>query len=62
LFNGLIFNAAIYNVAFTTQNASDYYQSIYPLIANSVREFNLLVNPNGQIATTQSIENINIQH
>jgi hypothetical protein len=62
LFYGLIFNAGIYNVAFTPQNASDYYQAIYPLIANSIRLFNLLVNPTGSIATTQSIENINIQH
>ena len=61
-FNGLLFNAAIYNKAFTTQNASDYYQAILPLITYGAREFNLLINPNGEIATTQSIDNINIQH
>ena len=62
LFYGLLFNAGIYNQAFTAQNASDYYQAILPLVTNSERQFNLLVNPTGSIATTQSIENINIQH
>ena len=61
-FNGLLFNAAIYNKVFTAQDASNYYQAILPLITNSAREFNLLINPNGEIATTQSIENINIQN
>jgi hypothetical protein len=62
LFDGLIFNVGIYNQPFTAQNASDYYEAILPLIAFSVREFNLLINPSGSIATTQSLENINIQH
>ena len=62
LFNGYIYNAGIYNQPFTSQNASDYYQSILPLITYGAREFNLLINPNGEIATTQSIENINIQN
>jgi hypothetical protein len=62
LFNGLLFNAAIYNQAFSAQNASDYYQAILPLVTNSSRQYNLLINPSGSIATTQSIENINIQH
>lgn len=61
-FYGLLFNAGIYNQVFTAQNASDYYQAILPLVTNSVRQFNLLTNPLGSIATTQSLNNINIQH
>jgi hypothetical protein len=60
-FDGLMLNAAIYNEAFTDQNALDYYNAILPLVSLT-REFNLLTNPLGAIATTQSIQNINIQH
>jgi hypothetical protein len=61
IFDGLIINAGIYNESFTEQNASDYYNAFLPFIGLT-REFNLETNPLGAIATTQSIENINIQH
>jgi hypothetical protein len=60
-FDGYIINAGIYNTALSAQQAQNYYEAILPYTGVN-REFNLLVNPTGSIATTQSIQNINIQH